>query len=216
MTGARRRGEELEHALLTAAWAELLEVGYPKLTMENVAARAGTSKPVIYRRWPTRAKLVIAALAHNLPLKDEDIDTGSLRGDLLEVVGRGIRRYRRMPGDTLPGLITETFRDPEVFAELRSRLRQGEVVELIRPLLTRAVQRGELRTDQISDRVLRLPFDLLRTEAMLYGVLVDDLAITEIIDDIVLPLLELHCGTPARNARHKHSGTPKRGFQADD
>jgi AcrR family transcriptional regulator len=197
MTGGRRRGEELEHALLTAAWAELLEVGYPKLTMENVAARAGTSKPVIYRRWPTRAKLVIAALVHNLPLQKADIDTGSLRDDLIEIVSRGIRRYRRMPGDTLPGLITETFRDPEVFAELRSRLRQGEVTELIRPLLTRAVARGELRTDQVSDRVLRLPFDLLRSETLLYGVLVDDNTIVEIVDDIVLPLYRLHCGVPA-------------------
>ncbi|MFI9382198.1 TetR/AcrR family transcriptional regulator [Kutzneria sp. NPDC052558] len=197
MSGARRRGEELEHALLTAAWAELLEVGYPKLTMENVAVRAGTSKPVIYRRWPTRAKLVIAALAHNLPLQNEDVDTGSLRGDLLEIVGRGIRRYTRMPGDTLPGLITETFRDPEVFEELRGRLRQDEVVQLLRPLLARAVARGELATDQISDRVLRLPFDLLRSETLLYGVLVDDTTITEIIDDLVLPLYHHHAGSAA-------------------
>ena len=195
MTGGRRHGEELEHALLTAAWAELLEVGYPKMTMENVAARAGTSKPVIYRRWPTKAKLVIAALAHNVPLQEADIDTGSLRGDLLELVGRGIRRYRRVPGDTLPGLITETFREPDVFAELRRRLAQDEILDLIRPFLTRAVERGELRTDQCSDRVLRVPFDLLRSEVLLYGMLVDDAAITEIIDDIALPLFKLHCGT---------------------
>ena len=169
-------------------------MGYPKLTIENVAARAGTSKPVIYRRWPTKAKLVLAALVHNLPLQDSDIDTGSLRGDLLELIGRGIKRYRRMPGDTLPGLITETFRDPDVFDELRSRLRQGEVAELIRPLLTRAVERGELRTDQCSDRLLRVPFDLLRSETLLYGVLVEDAVITEIVDDIVLPLFKLHCG----------------------
>ena len=151
MAGARRRGEELEDALLTAAWQELLEVGYPKLTMENVAARAGTSKPVIYRRWPTRPKLVIAALAHNLPLEEADIDTGSLRGDL---------------------------------------------IELVRPTLARAVARGELLTDQCSDRVLRLPFDLLRTETLIYGVMVDDPTITAIIDDIVLPVIHTHCGTP--------------------
>ncbi|HTI25050.1 MAG TPA: TetR/AcrR family transcriptional regulator [Kutzneria sp.] len=197
MAGFRRRGEELEHALLTAAWAELLDVGYPRMTIENVAARAGTSKPVIYRRWPTKAKLVIAALAHNLPLDESEIDTGSLRGDLIELVGHGVKRFVRMPGDTLPGLITETFREPEVFDELRSRLRTGEVVELIRPLLTRAVARGELRTDQCGDRVLRVPFDLLRSETLLYGVMVDDAAITAIVDDIVLPLFRFHCGTPA-------------------
>jgi AcrR family transcriptional regulator len=200
VTGGRRRGEELEHALLTAAWAELLEVGYPKLTMENVAARAGTSKPVIYRRWPTKAKLVIAALAHDVPLQESDIDTGSLRGDLLELVSRGIERFRRVPGDTLPGLITDTFRDPDVFEQLRRRLDQDELVELIRPFLARAVEHGELRTDRCSDRVLRVPFDLLRSETLLYGMLVDDAAITEIVDDIALPLFRLHCGTPASHA----------------
>jgi AcrR family transcriptional regulator len=197
MAGFRRRGEELEHALLTAAWAELIEVGYPKMTIENVAARAGTSKPVIYRRWPTKAKLVIAALAHNLPLEETDIDTGSLRGDLIELVGRGIKRFGSIPGDIMPGLITETFREPEVFAELRSRMRTGEVLELIRPLLTRAVARGELRTDQCGDRVLRVPFDLLRSETLLYGVMIDDATITAIVDDVALPLFQFHCGTPA-------------------
>ena len=197
MTGGRRRGEELEHALLTAAWAELLEVGYAKLTIENVAARAGTSTPVIYRRWSTKAKLVLAALAHNVPLQESDIDTGSLRGDLLELVGRGIRRFHRMPGDALPGLITETFREPDVFEKLRRRLVQDEILELIRPFLTRAVERGELRTDRCTDRILRLPFDLLRSESLLYGVMVDDAAIVEIVDDIALPLFRLHCGTPA-------------------
>jgi AcrR family transcriptional regulator len=200
MAGGRRRGEALEHALLTAAWAELLEVGYPKLTMENVAARAGTSKPVIYRRWPTKAKLVMAALAHNVPLQESDIDTGSLRGDLLELVDRGIKQFRRVPGDTLPGLITETFGEPDVFEQLRRRFAQDEILELIRPFLTRAVERGELRTDRCSDRVLRVPFDLLRSETLLYGMMVDDDAITEIVDDIALPLFRLHCGTPASHA----------------
>jgi AcrR family transcriptional regulator len=196
MTGGRRRGEELEHALLTAAWAELLEVGYPKLTMDNVAARAGTSKPVIYRRWPTKAKLVFAALAHHAPSPKADIDTGSLRGDLLELLSRGTEALRRAPGDTLPGLIADTFGQPDVFEKLR-RSDQGETLELIRPLLTRAVARGELRTDQCRDRVLRVPFDLLRGETLRYGVLADDAVIVEIVDDIALPLLRLHCGAPA-------------------
>jgi hypothetical protein len=84
-----------------------------------------------------------------------------------------------------------------VFEKLRRRLVQDEILELIRPFLTRAVERGELRTDRCSDRILRLPFDLLRSESLLYGVMVDDAAITEIVDDIALPLFRLHCGTPA-------------------
>jgi AcrR family transcriptional regulator len=195
VTSGRRRGEALEHALLAAAWMELREVGYPKLTMDNVAARAGTSKPVIYRRWPTKAKLVMAALAHNVPLQESNIDTGSLRGDLLELLDRGVERFRRVPGDTLPGLIAETFGQPDVFERLRRR-DQDEVVDLIRPFLTRAVERGELRTDQCGDRVLRLPFELLRSEMLLNGMVIDDPAIVEIVDDITIPLLKVHCGTP--------------------
>jgi len=57
----RRRGDHLEHALLAATWEELLAVGYANLTMDGVAARAHTSKPVLYRRWPTRPELVLAA-----------------------------------------------------------------------------------------------------------------------------------------------------------
>src|SRR6202022_4641730 len=111
--------------------------------------------------WPTKAKLVIAALAHNVPLQESDIDTGSLRAELLQLGGRGIKLVRLGPGDPLTGLITETFREPDVFEQLRRRLAQDEILELIRPFLTRAVERGELRTDRCSDRVLRVPFDLL-------------------------------------------------------
>jgi AcrR family transcriptional regulator len=58
----RRRGEALETAILDAAWEELVEVGFPKLTMESVATRARTSVPVLYRRWAGTDVLVIAAI----------------------------------------------------------------------------------------------------------------------------------------------------------
>src|ERR1700685_1894437 len=64
----RRRGAALEHALLDAAWQELQESGYAKLTMERVADRAGTSRAVIYRRWRSRPDLVIAAMRHHQPV----------------------------------------------------------------------------------------------------------------------------------------------------
>ena len=75
-TRTRRRGAELEQAILDAAWAELCEVGYTALTIEAVAKRAGTSKPVIYRRWPSRAHLVIAAWARQQPIETTTPDTG--------------------------------------------------------------------------------------------------------------------------------------------
>src|ERR1700742_559320 len=58
----RRRGEELEAALLDAAWDELVEAGFAKLTMESVAARAKTGVAVLYRRWPRKDDPVLAAI----------------------------------------------------------------------------------------------------------------------------------------------------------
>ena len=86
-TTGRRRGEELEGALLAAAWDELTIVGYGRFTIEGVAARAKTSRPVLYRRWPNRRDLALAAITARFDLPVEPPpDTGSLRGDLLALL----------------------------------------------------------------------------------------------------------------------------------
>src|SRR5215469_2809588 len=85
--GRRRRGKVLEAAIFEIVLRELAETGYVDFTIERVAARAGTSKPVIYRRWPTRARLVYAALRASQPvLSSEAPDTGTVRGDLMAIL----------------------------------------------------------------------------------------------------------------------------------
>ena len=80
----RRRGEELEAALLQAAWDELVSVGFARLTMESVAARARTGVAVLYRRWPRKDDLVLDAIHHYGATHPVEIpDTGSLRGDMI-------------------------------------------------------------------------------------------------------------------------------------
>src|ERR1700678_4607985 len=84
----RRRGEELERALLDAAWEELATVGFTSLTMESVAARAKTGVAVLYRRWANKDELVIAAIRHYGTTRPVEIpDTGSLRGDMFALIG---------------------------------------------------------------------------------------------------------------------------------
>ncbi|HKB49683.1 MAG TPA: helix-turn-helix domain-containing protein, partial [Ktedonobacterales bacterium] len=65
--GPRRRGATLERAILHATWEELVAVGYANLTMERVAAHAGTSRAVLYRRWRSRPELVLAAIRQQAP-----------------------------------------------------------------------------------------------------------------------------------------------------
>src|SRR5271156_6817781 len=86
-TRQRRRGEELEAALLEAAWAELVEVGFARLTMESVAARAKTGVAVLYRRWPHKDDLELAAIQHYGGTHPVEFPaSGNLRGDMIAML----------------------------------------------------------------------------------------------------------------------------------
>ena len=86
-TQARRRGAELEAAILDAAWEQLIAEGYEHFTIDAVAARAQTSKPVLYRRWKTREDLLRATARHRGAADPPAVpDTGTLRGDLLALL----------------------------------------------------------------------------------------------------------------------------------
>ena len=83
----RRRGAELESAILDAAWEQLIAEGYEHFTVDTVAARARTSKPVLYRRWKTREDMLRATVRHRGAADPPAIpDTGTLRGDLLALL----------------------------------------------------------------------------------------------------------------------------------
>jgi AcrR family transcriptional regulator len=177
----RRRGAALESDILDAVWAELAEVGYARLTMEGVAARARTSKQVLYRRWHNRAELVLAAARHRVVSIGDDIpDTGTLRGDVLSVLRTFATRYQDFGPDVVHGVMSEA-------RDLRPEF--THVVEAtMTTILERAADRGEIRADVITPRLATLPTDLLRHEMLLTSRTVDEAALTEIVDDVFLPL----------------------------
>jgi AcrR family transcriptional regulator len=187
MTGhTRRRGSALEDALLDAAWTELREVGYARLTMEGVAQRAGTSRPVLARRWPNRHQLVVAALRRHRPMLAGEIpDTGSLRGDVLAVLGQISARFADLGAETFYGMAGDYFADPGGVPDFQAQVFQTGN-EVMATILTRAAERGEAR-GVIPPRVAALPIDLLRQELLLSPG--DEHAITEIVDQVFLPLV---------------------------
>lgn len=189
-TKSRRRGAELEKAILDAAWAELGEVGYTALTIEAVAKRAGTSKPVIYRRWAGRAQLVIAAWACQRPVDTRIPDTGSLRADLLWLFTRVARRAEGMMSEAIAGVMGEAFRHPEVQALLRDRLDSAPLTDAVWTIVDKAVARGELSRVHLPRRVLQLPLDLVRAESVIHGGPVSDETLASMVDDVYLPLLK--------------------------
>ena len=184
----RRRGAALERALLDAAWEELQESGYARLTMERVAERAGTSRAVIYRRWRNRAELVIAAMRHHQPVTSAaGPDTGTLRGDVLAVMRLASGRIAEIGSDTVIGLLGDLLSDEEAFEQIVERLMRGGS-GVMAGVLDRAVARGEAR-DDIQPRVARLPLDLLRHELILTHRPPSKKTSEEIVDEIFLPLV---------------------------
>ena len=193
---SRRRGEELEATILEAAWAEIQESGYQRLTVEGVAARAHTGKQVLYRRWPNRVRLAVAAIRQELgPLVSETPDTGSLREDYLTVLRAMAARARHYTPELLHGLLAEM---PELGVEFFSTL-----PDVIAQILRNAAARGEIPTADLPERVATLPLDLLRYEGLrrpgtwqaLDEPTVERL-FTEILDQIFLPLVT-HRSDPA-------------------
>ena len=185
----RRRGGELEAALLDAAWEELVEVGFARLTMESVAARARTGVAVLYRRWPGKDALTMAAIAHYGAKHPIEIpDTGSLRGDMLALLG-GVNDTRYsftvVVTAAFSGLLTSTGLTP---AEVRARL-LGDRPMWSDQIFRRAHERGEIDLDKTPAAVLALPFDLMRHDLLMTLKPVPPERIVAIVDDLFLPLV---------------------------
>lgn len=181
----RRRGAELEDAILQAAWKELINVGYKNFTIEKVAIRAETSKPVIYRRWDNREELILAAIKQNMPKPIGDIpNTGSIRNDTIIVLKRLNDLLSTIGPETLHGLMSVLIGIP--FSELLNTRKTNTM----QTILKRAVERGEIKEEKISERIARLPIDLIRHELLITYEPVTEKTITEIVDDIFLPLIK--------------------------
>ncbi|MFB8004085.1 TetR/AcrR family transcriptional regulator [Nocardia sp. NPDC056000] len=187
----RRRGAALESAIFEAAWQVLVEYGYNGFTFEAIAARAGTSRPVLYRRWPQREDLLLATLARNWPPLAIP-DSGSLRADALELL-RTINHGRARAAVLMRIQLADYFRESGTdFNDLRDRLRPPGETPPFAHIVQRAVARGELPSAARSERLLNLPFDLLRHDMLMRMDKVPDDAIVEIVDELWLPLLDTH------------------------
>lgn len=191
----RRRGAELEAALLEAAWQELRAVGYHELTYDAVAARARTSRTVLYRRWPHRRDLVLAALRHQAPPMPPPVpDTGSLRTDLLTQFRMVSTRMIEL-SPILQAIGDGRADGSDLTDYLHERVSQAGKREMD-ILLERAVLRGEIDQVRIPARAAMAPFTLVAVETLLHHRPLPEDALAEIVDHIVLPLITHHnrCG----------------------
>jgi AcrR family transcriptional regulator len=187
----RRRGRVLENALLDAAWEELAERGYDDFTIDAVAVRAGTSRAVLYRRWPTKQELVLATLTHEVGKDVVTVpDTGSLRGDVIGLLQQANKTRVRLATQLFTQLGGFYRQTGTSLADLDAFIRGGRDTGLDQAI-QRAIARGEIRQGQVTDRIARLPVDLFRYEVLFTLRPPSEETIEEIVDTVFLPLLDL-------------------------
>jgi AcrR family transcriptional regulator len=192
----RKRGAALEEAILAAAYDELSEVGYTSFTVEAVAARARTGKASIYRRWPTKQELVLDTLCARLPTPEQcgldiQLDDSVTTSDALYEVARAISNILRSPaGDAMRTIKCEATADPELARAIDDRF-QGPRREAMLDLLRRGVARGEVRPEAVSPLVADVLPAVLAHRVLLQREPVTERDITDIIEQIVIPLVRL-------------------------
>lgn len=151
---ARPLSDTARRALIDATLTLIAEGGPDRVTVDEVARRSGVAKTTLYRHFDSSADLLLTALA-SLRSDIGAPDTGSLRGDLTEM----IQRFRHLTDtmslrDIMIGVLNRSLKDDE-FSSVHQRLRD-ERTDPIREVLTRAAERGELRTDVNIDTAIAL------------------------------------------------------------
>jgi AcrR family transcriptional regulator len=176
-----------ETAILDAAQELLTEVGYDRMSIDEVARRARASKATIYRRWTGKAAMV-AAVVHRLALDYPPLpDTGTLRGDLVAGLTTFCDVVRRKHA-VVAGLTTAIRSDPELARLLRAQVVDPGFAEAGR-LVSRAVARGSrLRTVDAS-LLLEVCEALVWHRLLLTGEPLDSEFVARTVDLVVLPLL---------------------------
>ncbi len=140
----RPRSQAAHDSILAASIALIREVGYDAVSMDAIAARAGTGKATIYRRWKTKEALVCAAL-EQIMIKLPVPDSGTTRGDLLELM----RAQRSLYGDPataglLSGLVAAMHRSPAIAHVVRKTFLAARQAAMV-VVLTRGVRRRDLK-----------------------------------------------------------------------
>lgn len=173
-----------ERELLAVTLRLLREHGYDGLTVDDVAAEARASKATVYRSWPTKAELVLAAFIEGIQADDDPPDTGTLRGDLV-ALGDMICGHAREHAAAMRAVLGELNRIPALHTALQSFLAGRRALST--EILARAVRRGEIDADAINTEL----WDVLAGYLVYRAVIQDRPAtrktVRSLVDELLLP-----------------------------
>jgi AcrR family transcriptional regulator len=182
----------VDAAVLGAAMNLLAEIGYARLTVEQVALRARAGKASVYLRWPNKVALVAEAIQQRSAVVPEIPDTGRLPSDM-RVFLRALLRRKSAAERAIAAVTGEIASNPE----LRKAWRQGvtgTISACLRVIVERAVARGELRAGTDIEMLAMLPLTLLQNWRLEHGQGPGDAVVERIVDQFFTP--------PSRRGSH--------------
>lgn len=173
-----------EREILAVTLALLRRHGYDGLTVDEVAAEAHASKATVYRSWPTKAELVLAAFIEGIQQHAEPPDTGTLRDDLV-ALGDLVCGHAREHATTMRAVLGELHRIPALHTALHRFLAGRKA--LMREILSRAAERGEIDAAVIGTEL----WDVL-PGYLVYRAVIEERPATRktvraLVDDVLLP-----------------------------
>jgi AcrR family transcriptional regulator len=176
-----------ETELLAVTLQLLQEHGYDRLTVDAVAAKAQASKATVYRRWPSKAQLVLAAFIEGIRQVAVPPDTGTLRDDLL-VLGEMVCRQGQQHSSTIRAVLFEVSRNPAL-----NDVMQHEFIDqrkaLIGHVLQQAVDRGEITQDAINDELWDLLPGYLIFRSIIQTRPPTEQTVQALVDEVIIPSL---------------------------
>ncbi len=185
----RKRDHTRDPEILEAALDVLAETGYDGMTVDMVATRAKAGKATLYRRWPSKAELVIDAVAC-MKQVDRDVtklpDTGTLRGDLVAMIKAPTIEDAERKMRIMSGLMSMLSTNPELVDSVRAVIVEPRMA-MNRVLLQRAIDRGEIRADVDVDLISLVAQSMVSYRILVLRTPIDRAFLVSIIDQVVLP-----------------------------
>ncbi|MCW1959990.1 MAG: TetR/AcrR family transcriptional regulator [Mycobacterium sp.] len=176
---------ERESELLAVTLHLLQEHGYEGLTVDEVAATAHASKATVYRRWPTKAELVLAAFIEGVSQDGVPPDTGSLREDLI-CIGDTVCAHIKEHGSTLRAVLAETARNPALNDAMQQQLFDQRRA-MMRQVLKQAVARGEIDAAAVNGELWDLLPGYLIYRTVIRNSPATRRTVRAIVDDLIMP-----------------------------
>ncbi|WP_228000342.1 TetR-like C-terminal domain-containing protein [Mycolicibacterium sp. P1-5] len=176
-----------EAELLAATLQLLQQHGYERLTVDAVAATAKASKATVYRRWPSKGELVLAAFIEGIRCAAVRPDTGTLRGDLLHL-GDAITEQAAQHSATMRAVMVEVSRDPALREAMQHQFLDQRKA-LIESVLQQAVDRGEIKAEAITEELWDLMPGYLIFRSIVPNRPPSETTVQALVDNVIIPSL---------------------------